>query len=100
VRPPVHPQVGGAWQRTRVPVEALFENVESVPEWMSFPAGNVLTAEPAEPEVWRVLAKCHDMRNRTEYEGALDVDERLVSDLVDACRKVALKVRALPPIAG
>ena len=24
------------------------------------------------PEVWRVLSKCHDMRNRTEYEGALD----------------------------
>ena len=23
------------------------------------------------PEVWRVLSKCHDMRNRTEYEGAL-----------------------------
>ena len=21
------------------------------------------------PEVWRVLAKCHDMRNRSEYEG-------------------------------
>jgi hypothetical protein len=23
------------------------------------------------PEVWRVLSKCHDMRNRAEYEGAL-----------------------------
>ena len=43
------------------------------------------------PEVWRVLSKCHDMRNRTEYEGALDVDERLVSDLISACRKVAEK---------
>ena len=50
------------------------------------------------PEVWRVLSKCHDMRNRTEYEGALDVDERLVKDLVAACRKVAEKVRNLPPI--
>lgn len=30
------------------------------------------------PEVWRILSKCHDMRNRTEYEGALDVDDRLV----------------------
>ena len=36
------------------------------------------------PEVWRLLSKCHDMRNRTEYEGALDVDERLVTDLVAA----------------
>ena len=50
------------------------------------------------PEVWRVLSKCHDMRNRTEYEGVLDVDDRLVSDLIGACRKVAGKVRSLPPI--
>lgn len=50
------------------------------------------------PEVWRVLSKCHDMRNRTEYEGALDVDERLVVDLIGACRKVAEKVKSLPPI--
>jgi hypothetical protein len=50
------------------------------------------------PDVWRVLDKCHKMRNRTEYEGALDVDERLVTDLIGACRKVAEKVRALPPI--
>lgn len=47
------------------------------------------------PEVWRVLSKCHDMRNRTEYEGALDVDERLVDDLIAACRKVAEKVSDL-----
>lgn len=51
------------------------------------------------PEVWRVLSKCHDMRNRTEYEGALDVDERLVTDLIGACRKVAEQVNVLPPIA-
>ena len=50
------------------------------------------------PEVWRVLSKCHDMRNRTEYEGALDVDDRLVFDLIGACRKVADKVNRLPPI--
>jgi hypothetical protein len=41
------------------------------------------------PEVWRLLAKCHDIRNRGEYEGALDLDERLVLDLIDACKKVA-----------
>ena len=50
------------------------------------------------PDVWRVLSKCHDMRNRTEYEGALDVDERLVADLIASCRRVAEKVEALPPI--
>ena len=45
-----------------------------------------------------MLSKCHDMRNRTEYEGALDVDERLVADLIGACRKVADKIKVLPPI--
>jgi hypothetical protein len=35
------------------------------------------------------------MRNRSEYEGAPDVDERLVGDLIGACRKVAEKVRQL-----
>ena len=50
------------------------------------------------PAIWRVLSKCHDIRNRTEYDGVLDVDDRLVSDLIGACRKVAAKVRSLPPI--
>ena len=52
------------------------------------------------PEVWRVLSKCHDMRNRTEYEGALDVDDRLVADLVVACRKVSEKINQLPPLTN
>ena len=47
------------------------------------------------PEVWRVLAKCHDVRNVAEYEGDFDIDERLVDDLVTACRAVAGKVSAL-----
>jgi hypothetical protein len=37
------------------------------------------------------------MRNRTEYEGTLDVDDRLVSDLIGACGKVAEKVARLSP---
>ncbi|MEO7040890.1 MAG: hypothetical protein ABI035_01365 [Gemmatimonadaceae bacterium] len=41
------------------------------------------------PSVWRVLTKCHDVRNRGEYEGDLDVDERLVTDLTTACKTVA-----------
>jgi hypothetical protein len=47
------------------------------------------------PEVWRVLAKCHDIRNRSEYEGELSVDERLVSDLVTACIRVAESIGTL-----
>lgn len=37
---------------------------------------------------WRVLAKCHGMRNQGEYEGLLEVDERLVTDLIDAATAV------------
>lgn len=41
------------------------------------------------PEVWRVLDKCHNTRNLGEYEGLLDVDERLVTDLITATQAVA-----------
>jgi hypothetical protein len=51
------------------------------------------------PEVWRILSKCHDLRNRTEYEGAVDVDPRIVADLIAACKVVAAKVSGLPPLA-
>ena len=50
------------------------------------------------PEVWRVLDKCHGLRNVGDYEGALDVDERLVADLIEACRTVAAALEKLPPI--
>ena len=46
-------------------------------------------------EVWRVLSKCHDLRNLGEYEGDLNIDERIVTDLLVACRMVAAKVQAL-----
>jgi hypothetical protein len=49
------------------------------------------------PEVWRVLSKCHEVRNLGEYEGDLNVDQRLVTDLLVACQAVALKVQALNP---
>lgn len=51
------------------------------------------------PEVWRVLSRCHDIRNLGEYEGDLDVSEQLVTDLVAACRQVADALAQLPPIA-
>ena len=41
------------------------------------------------PEVWRVLDKCHNTRNLGEYEGLLDVDARLVADLITATQAVA-----------
>lgn len=50
------------------------------------------------PDVWRVLSKCHDIRNLGEYEGDLNVDERIVSDLIASCRVVLRKIESLPPI--
>jgi len=52
------------------------------------------------PEVWRVLDKCHSVRNLGEYEGDLNVDERLVADLIAACRSVVAKLDLLAPIPG
>ena len=51
------------------------------------------------PEVWRVLAKCHEIRNLGEYQGDLDVDDRLMTDLLAACQAVAARVDALAPLA-
>jgi hypothetical protein len=41
------------------------------------------------PEVWRVLDLCHNKRNLGEYEGLLEVDARLVGDLILAAQRVA-----------
>ncbi|MFO1285622.1 MAG: hypothetical protein U1F49_03220 [Rubrivivax sp.] len=51
------------------------------------------------PEVWRVLSKCHDIRNASEYEGDLQINERIVADLLSACNAVRTKVDALTPPA-
>lgn len=48
------------------------------------------------PEHWRVLAMCHDKRNLAEYEGHIEIDERVLTDLLAACQAVAERVRALP----
>lgn len=42
------------------------------------------------PAVWGVLAKGHDIRNRGEYEGDLNIDERFLADLIVACKAVAV----------
>ena len=48
------------------------------------------------PQVWRVLAKCHDMRNLSEYEGDLNVDERIVIDLIQAANQVLTALENQP----
>jgi len=49
--------------------------------------------------VWGVLAKCHDVRNLGEYEGDLNVDERLLADLIVACKAVAAALDKVSPPA-
>lgn len=49
------------------------------------------------PEVWRVLAKAHQKRNDAEYEGFVDVEERLVADVIGAAHAVEHALDALPP---
>lgn len=46
-------------------------------------------------EQWRVLALCHDRRNVAEYEGHLDVEERLISDLIQVAEVMFQRVTAL-----
>ena len=36
------------------------------------------------PQIWRVLSKCHDLRNRAEYGGEFGANNRLLRDLIDA----------------
>lgn len=50
------------------------------------------------PGVWRVLARCHQIRNQGEYEGDLNVDEQLVKELIVACKIVADALSNLPPL--
>ena len=44
---------------------------------------------------WRVLALCHDRRNLAEYEGALDIDEQLLNDLLRITASLAEKLQSL-----
>ncbi len=51
------------------------------------------------PEVWRVLAKCHEKRNLAEYEGHLEIDNQLLVDLIKAAVLLLEKASALGTIA-
>ncbi len=50
------------------------------------------------PEVWRVLDRAHNERNRGEYEGGFAPDERFLADLITACKAVRAALRKLPPL--
>lgn len=46
--------------------------------------------------IWRVLAQCHHQRNLAEYEGILEVSDRLLADLIAAAAVVLEAVQRLP----
>jgi hypothetical protein len=48
--------------------------------------------------VWRVLDRCHALRNSAEYEGEVEVDEALLAELLNAASLVRDSVKALAPI--
>lgn len=48
------------------------------------------------PEAWRVLAKAHERRNLAEYEGQLEHDEKLMSELAATAERLRATVEALP----
>lgn len=50
------------------------------------------------PEHWRVLALCHERRNAAEYQGHLEVEEKLISDLIRVTETLSEKVSALGKI--
>jgi len=47
------------------------------------------------PEIWRVLAKCHERRNIAEYEGHLEISDQLLRDLLSATETLLARVNSL-----
>lgn len=47
------------------------------------------------PEVWRVLAKCHDYRNLAEYEGFFEIEEQLLKELLHATGIISKSIDSL-----
>ena len=50
------------------------------------------------PEIWRVLDKCHGIRNSIEYEGYAHVEMQLLADLLNATEVVLDAVMKLGPL--
>lgn len=46
------------------------------------------------PEVWRVLSRCHELRNLAEYEGESQATEELVEELIAICKRLIEAIEA------
>ena len=51
-----------------------------------------------EAHKWRLLAKCHDVRNQAEYEGVLDMTPQLLVELIEVTHYLVRAVEALGPV--
>ena len=47
------------------------------------------------PEVWRVLSRCHELRNLAEYEVESQATDELVEELISICQRL---VRAIETV--
>lgn len=47
---------------------------------------------------WRVLATCHERRNKFEYEGVLNVDERLLAEAIAVAERLLAALENLGPL--
>ena len=47
------------------------------------------------PEVWRVLSRCHDLRNLAEYEGESHPTVELVEELIAICKLLVGAIEAV-----
>lgn len=52
------------------------------------------------PVQWRVLSICHDRRNKAEYHGVMEVEERLVVEAIGIVQVLLDRVLGLGPPAA
>ncbi len=49
---------------------------------------------------WRILAKCHNLRNVAEYEGHLEITPQLLEELIGITEELLGLVEAMEPVKG
>lgn len=47
---------------------------------------------------WRVLDKCHRVRNLAEYEGHVEIDSQLLKELIEISKELCQLVESLPAL--
>ena len=47
------------------------------------------------PEYWRILALGHQRRNLAEYQGHLEIEEKLIADLIKVTEMLSKKLSSL-----